>query len=305
MTTQPAVSVVIATHHRPALLRRAVESVLAQAYAGELEVLVVFDACSPFEPVESVPTGRTVRVMENTRTRGLAGARNTGIVAATHDVIAFLDDDDVWLPGKLAAQLPILAERSGTVLVGCGIVVDDGRRRHERLVPLRTVRHDDLLRDSFAGLHPSTFVIDRHALLSRVGLVDESIPGSYGEDYDLVLRIASAAPIAVVDRPLVLVSWTGQSYFFGQWATYAAGLEYLLAKHPGFRADRRAYGRITGQIAFSHASAGGRADAFTWVRASLSRSPTELRSWLALAIALRLVSSSRVVHVVQRMGRGI
>ena len=82
-------------------------------------------------------------------------------------------------------------------------------------------------------------------------MLDEQLPGSYGEDYDLLLRTARVAPIEVVNRPLVRVIWQGQSYFFGQWDQYATALEYLLRTRPETRKDRPAVGRILSQIAFA------------------------------------------------------
>ena len=71
---------------------------------GEIDVVVVFDRVKPdMSLVQSGP--RPVRVLANTRTPGLAGARNTGIVAATGELIAFCDDDDYWLPTKIASQV--------------------------------------------------------------------------------------------------------------------------------------------------------------------------------------------------------
>ncbi len=305
MAARPGVTVVVPTHRRPALMRRAVESVLAQEYDGDVEVIVVFDGCEPADPDVVVPPSRTVRTMANARTRGLAGARNTGIVAAAHDHVAFLDDDDHWLPGKLRAQMAVFEEHPEAVLVGTAIIADDGRRTHVRLVPMETVGYADLLRDRLAGLHSSTFVFPRAALLGPVGLVDEHLPGSYGEDWDLLLRTARAGPIRVVNRPLVSVSWSGGSYFLGRWAPYAEGLEYLLEQHPAFAEDRRAYGGIAGKIAFATAAAGRRPAALAWARRSLRHDPTEPRSWLAVVVALRLLSADRVVRLVQRVGRGI
>src|SRR5690242_16188801 len=102
------VTVVIPTHNRPALMRRALSSVLAQDYAGGIEVIVVFDRSEPEYSLERDATSRRVRVLSNSRTPGLAGSRNTGILAATSDYVAFLDDDDVWLPSKLARQMSAL-----------------------------------------------------------------------------------------------------------------------------------------------------------------------------------------------------
>lgn len=307
MTHFPGVTTVVPTHDRPELMQRAVRSVLEQDYEGDVEVIVVFDACEPFDPPLDVPPGRKVRVMTNERSRGLAGARNTGILAASHDYVAFLDDDDHWLPGKLMAQMERFADAEPPVLVGSAMRVDDGRRLFDRLVPRERVRHQDLLRDRMAGLHSSTFVFRRDALLGPIGLVDEELPGSYGEDYDLLLRTSQVGSILVVNRPLVQVRWAGvgHSYFFGQWLAYAAGLEYLLGRHPGFRQDSRALGRICGQIAFARAAGGERRRALGWVGRSLNQDVRQKKAWLALGIALRLLPAGFVVSAVQRRGKGI
>ena len=254
--SSPPVTAIIPTHKRPQLMRRALQSVLGQTYDGDIEVIVVFDACEPELPSVSLSPNRSVRALVNHRTRGLAGARNTGIVDASHEFVAFLDDDDYWLPDKLAAQMALSRQRPDAVLIGTAMTVESADRRHERLLPSGTITHADLLRNRLAGLHSSSFVFRRDALLGDVGLVDEDLPGSYGEDYDLLLRTAKVAPVEVVNRPLVMVTWQGQSFFFGKWDQYATALEYLLTVHPEFSLDRRALGRIESQIAFARASAG-------------------------------------------------
>ncbi|WP_168929503.1 glycosyltransferase family 2 protein [Nocardioides sp. GY 10113] len=305
MSRPAAVSVVVPTHNRPELMRRAVASVLAQEYDGEIEVIVVFDACEIEAPEVDVPEGRTLRVVANQRSRGLAGARNTGILEASHEFVAFLDDDDYWLPGKLAAQMPLFDESPRSVLVGTAAVFDDGEHQHDRPVPTDLVTHAELLRDRMAGLHSSTFVLRRAAMLGGLGLVDEELPGSYGEDYDLLLRSAWIAPIPVANEPLVSVTWSQDSYFFGRWGAYAEGLEYLCAEHPGFQTDRKAHGRIAGQIAFAHAADGDGSEARTWVGRAVRYEPIQVKAWLALAVSLRLVSVPWVVSEIQRRGRGI
>ncbi len=305
MPELPAVTAVVPTHNRPEMMRRAVQSILDQDYDGDVEVIVVFDACEPFDPVDDVPAGRKVRTVVNSRSRGLAGARNTGIDAASFDYVAFLDDDDYWLPGKLSAQMPFFTEAEPPVLVGTAMLVDDGRRTFERLVPVEHVTHAALLRDRMAGLHSSTFVFDRAALIGPIGMVDEDLPGGYGEDYDLLLRTAGVGPIMVVNRPLVSVTWAGQSYFFGRWGAYAEGLEYLLQRHPEFATERTSFARLCGQIAFARAAHGQRRAAWPWIRRSLTHDPRELRSWLAAGIALRVLSAPWAVREVQKRGKGI
>ncbi len=305
VTDLPAVTAVVPTHNRPEMMQRAVQSILDQDYDADVEVIVVFDACEPFDPPVDVPARRKVRTVVNTRSRGLAGARNTGIDAASFDYVAFLDDDDYWLPGKLSAQMERFTKPEPPVLVGTAMMVDDGQRTFDRLVPVEDVTYDALLRDRMAGLHSSTFVFDRAALTGPVGMVDESLPGGYGEDYDLLLRTAEVGRIEVVNRPLVSVTWAGQSYFFGRWGAYADGLEYLLARHPRFAEDRTSMARLCGQIAFARAAHGQRRAAWSWIARSLRNDVRELRSWLAAGIALRVLSAPWVVREVQKRGKGI
>ncbi len=303
--TLPPVTVVVPTHRRPELLREAVQSVVEQRYAGEIEVLVVFDACEPELPDLVLPARRRLRALTNDRTRGLAGARNTGILAASHELVAFLDDDDTWLADKLVPQVDLLQADPSLRLVGTAMRVDDGHATHVRLVPQSVVTHDDLVRDRLAGLHSSSFVFRRAALVDEIGLIDEDLPGAYGEDYDVLLTTAALGPIAVVNEPLVRVRWQGQSFFFGRWAQYAEALTYLLDKHDEITRVPAAAARISSQIAFAQAAAGQRAEARRTVASVLRRQPTNLRAWLALLISLRLASADRIGRVAQRFGKGI
>ncbi len=301
----PPVTAIVPTHRRPELMRAAVASILAQEYAGEIEVVVVFDACGPELPDVDVPEGRVLRAVVNDRVRGLAGARNSGILAARHDYIAFLDDDDHWLPGKLAAQMAVFDEHPSVGLVGTAMQVDDGRRTHDRPVPLTVVGHSDLVRDRIAGLHSSSFVFRRSVLVDGVGMIDEDLPGAYGEDYDVLLSTSRLAPIRLVNEPLVSVRWSGQSFFYGKWAQYAEGLTYILGKHPELSADPHAKARISSQIGFALAAAGRRGEARGWLRRSLRTQPLNVRAWLGLLISARLMSADAVAKVANLVGKGI
>ncbi len=85
----PSVSVVVATRDRPELLREAIASILGQDYEGHIEILVVHDRCEPDTSLEMESGNRRVRVLRNTRTPGLPGARNSGAAEATGDLLAF------------------------------------------------------------------------------------------------------------------------------------------------------------------------------------------------------------------------
>ena len=109
-TQKPLVSVVIPTYNRAALLADALASVDAQVGTGslfEVEIVVVDDASSD-ETAAVVQRHPSVRYIRHSTNRGGSAARNTGIAASTGSLIAFLDDDDLWLPNKLALQVPVL-----------------------------------------------------------------------------------------------------------------------------------------------------------------------------------------------------
>jgi len=296
----PSVGVVVPTRNRPQELRRALDAILAQEYPGTVEVAVVFDGCTSDPSIES----SNVRGVENVRTPGLAGARNTGILSLDTDLVAFCDDDDEWLPGKLDAQVrSLLANRAE--FVTCGVLVSYEGRSVPRLTGTSVVSHEQLIRSRMTMLHSSTFVIARTGLLETIGLLDESIPGAQGEDWDFLLRAARGRPILHVDRPLVRVFWSASSYFGRRWDTKIASLRWMLERHPELARERRAAARVYGQLAFAHAAQGETREALSWSGKTVLRSPLEPRSFIAAAVALRLVSSERVLATLHRRGRGV
>jgi glycosyltransferase involved in cell wall biosynthesis len=296
----PAVTVVIPTRDRPALLRTAVGAVLAQDYPGEVRCVVVHDGTEPDTMLES----DRVAVTGNVRSPGLAGARNTGIARADTELVAFCDDDDRWLPGKLSAQVAALRADPEARFVSCGIQVRYGDRLVERTLPGGRVTFAELLRDRLTELHPSTFLI-RRTLLDEIGLVDEELPGSYAEDYELLLRAARVAPIRSLPTVHVEVLWHQESYFAGRWATVSAALRRLLDSYPDFYGEPAGAARVTGQIAFAEAALGHRGQALRWAARTARLRPTEPRALLALAVASRAVTGERVVRELNSRGRGI
>jgi glycosyltransferase involved in cell wall biosynthesis len=296
------VSAVVATRDRPALLERAVRSILGQSYAGHIECVVVFDQSAPAALPVDVPAGRQLRLVANTRTPGLAGARNTGITSSDGALIAFCDDDDEWDADKLRMQAARL-ESSPAGFVACGVRIHHSGQVMARLPP-HSVALSQLVRERVTALHPSTFVVRRGAL-DDIGLVDEQIPGSYGEDYDWLLRAARLGPIVSVERPLVDVYWHEQSFFAERWQAIADALSYLLRKHPELHTDPHGLARIQGQIAFAQAALACRSQACRTSWHALRNNPLERRAYLALAVASGIVSAKSIVRHANRRGRGI
>ena len=176
------------TRNRWAMLEQALHSALGQE-AVEVEVIVVDEASSDgtSERLERFGDDRVSFVRHDTP-RGPAAARNAAIERARGEWIAFLDDDDLWAPGKLRTQLARAAAGGHGMSYTGRIEVDD------RLVALRTRRAADardlagkLLSNNTIG-GPSSVILERD-LLERIGGFDERLPPL--EDWDLWIRAAA------------------------------------------------------------------------------------------------------------------
>ena len=299
----PEVDVVIATRNRPELLRQAVGAVLAQDYPGPIHCLVVFDQSEPDRALEQRGINRTVRVTSNRRTPGLAGARNSGIVASASPYVAFCDDDDVWLPSKVRSQVAALHGSAALTSVS-GIIVEYEGRAVPRVPRAEDVTLARLVRNRVMEAHPSSVLVRRSALEGVIGLVDEHIPGSYGEDFDWILRAAQAGGFAVVEEPLVKVRW-GTSMFSQNWQTIIDSIDYSLDKHTVFHQDPLALGRLYGRRAFALAALGRRREGLRACWRTIRTSPKEKRAYLAAVVSLNLVSAQRLMDAAHKRGHGI
>lgn len=301
--TTPEVGVVLATHNRPELMRRALRSILAQNYAGRIRVVVVFDRSPPDMRLEQDEDGRIVSVCENTRTPGLAGARNTGIESLDTPLVAFCDDDDYWTPHKLSRQVVTL-QKSGAEFASTAMLVEYGDHRSQRLAESTSIRYADLLRSRMAMVHSSSFLMRRAALVDGIGLVDESIPESMCEDWDLLLRAAKRHPIAHLDEPLTVVQW-GESYFNERWSVKNTAHQWMLVHHPDILSSRVGAGRVFGQLAFGYAALGNRRESMRWAARAMRSHLLEPRAVLALLVVMRIVSDETVMRALQKRGHGI
>jgi glycosyltransferase involved in cell wall biosynthesis len=195
------VSVVIPTRNRIGMLRTALRSVLAQRDA-ELEVVVVDDGSSDGTVGELRGHGdRRVRLLEHPRPRGPNAARNTGARAASGSWVAFLDDDDVWAPDKLARQLAAARDsRRGWVYAGSVNV--DARLRviHGVPPPGPDAVTTSLPRFNAIPASASNVMIER-STFERLGGFDERLRAC--EEWDLWLRLLAQGQPACAAFPLV------------------------------------------------------------------------------------------------------
>ncbi|NDY43381.1 glycosyltransferase [Dissulfurirhabdus thermomarina] len=197
------VSVCLPTYNRRDLVAEAVASVLAQegVAPGDLEVLVVDDGSSDgtADLLEERFGGR-IRLIRRPN-GGDAAARNTALRAATGDVVAFQDSDDLWHPDKLHRQLRLLAHRPEVGLVYSPKRTVDlaGREVHPPRVRCHRGRVTAaLFREIFV---PTPAVVVRREVVDRVGGFDETLP--VASDYDYWLRASLVTDFDFVPEPLV------------------------------------------------------------------------------------------------------
>jgi glycosyltransferase involved in cell wall biosynthesis len=196
----PLISVILPTYNRGWIVTEAIESVLAQADVA-FELIVVDDGSTDDTPRLLESYGNRIRVLRQPN-RGVSAARNRGIRASTGALLAFLDSDDLWLPGKLAAQAAFFATHPDALIcqteetwIRRGLRVNPGRRhRKESGMIFERSLHLCLV-------SPSAVMI-RRQLLDRVGLFDEDLPAC--EDYDLWLRVSCRYPIHLIDAALTV-----------------------------------------------------------------------------------------------------
>src|SRR5688572_14275047 len=131
MGQHPGISVIIPTFNRAGRVILAIDSVLNQDYPPEAMQVVVVDDGSSDGTVERLRSryGNRICVFEQPN-QGPSAARNRGVEAARHRLVAFLDSDDQWLPSKLQKQASAM-ESSGAILsysnwtqAGCGSACD-------------------------------------------------------------------------------------------------------------------------------------------------------------------------------------
>jgi glycosyltransferase involved in cell wall biosynthesis len=197
---KPLVSVIIPTYNRGWVVQEAIDSVLDQDFR-DYELIVVDDGSNDNtqEILATYAEGITVLKQPN---QGVSAARNSGISAASGQLIAFLDSDDLWLPGKLSSQVNFFKENDDAVInqtqeiwVRNGVRVNPKKRHHKfsGMIFERSL--------ALCLVSPSAVMI-RKSLFDTVGVFDEQLPAC--EDYDLWLRISCRYPVYLIDIPLII-----------------------------------------------------------------------------------------------------
>ena len=216
----PRVSIIITTHNRPHLLRRAIQSARASG-CTDAEVIVVDDASSDDTAAVCKSLGGEINYVRVERNQGVAGARNIGIVTSRGEYLTFLDDDDTRLPGSLAMQVAKLdAVPEAAFIYAQAIVGDQNGRPGRGVRPTECPTGDIFLKLLTRNFIPCGTAVVRRSCLSRVGLLDNSIAGP--DDWDLWIRLAELFPVIAVTEPVII--WRQSNPTSGQGTSQTARL---------------------------------------------------------------------------------
>ena len=260
VTGRPLFSVVIPTRDRPQFVREAVGSVLAQT-VSDYEVIVVNDGGSAVTGLGNDPR---IRIVELPVGRGPASARNEGLERAVGEYVAFLDDDDLWLPSRL--ELAVQGLRSAPV-AGClnGWLGDPDHR---------TAWSPRLLRQVDHPLHLGCV-----AVLRRIApRFDPKYLAC--EDVDWWIRLSSSQRVTIVPAiGYLLRSHDGARGVHGRESRLRFSRQLLLDHEDYYRTHRRARAYRLKRIGLRELARGDRTAARQAFRESLRASPSARTAW--------------------------
>jgi len=200
------VSVIIPAYNAAATIVRALDSVRAQR--GVNFEIIVIDDCSKDDTrqivLSNIQPDERISLLDMPANGGASAARNTGIRSARGRFVAFLDADDIWLPGKLEKQLAAIRTDNAITLVSCNsrLISLEGQHLKEGHMNRPPVQGGDawktLLKYNFL---PTPTVLTYTSLVQSVGGFNESLV--VGEDLDLWIRLGLHGKVAVLPEILV------------------------------------------------------------------------------------------------------
>jgi glycosyltransferase involved in cell wall biosynthesis len=289
----PEASVILTTRNRRELLERTLASALGQA-GVDLEVIVVDDHSSDgtAEYLRSLTDDR-LEVIRQPERRGVSAARNEGIAAARGTWLAFLDDDDSWMPNRLRATIDVAGREGADYAYGAIKVVDGSGHELYVDVPAPPEGIDEALRSPGSLGGPSA-VIARADFVREVGGFDPEL--AYVADWDMWLRFAASGRGARCPEVLVAYAQHEGSMLFSDPRAIGRELERFRERYPDIGREPAAFLRW---IAYLHRGEGRRlaASRAYFEAARVGRDP------IALLKAVLVLAGERPMRLARRIAR--
>ncbi len=228
----PRISVILPTHNRLVLFRRALASVLSQTYEN-FDVWVIDNACSDGTPeyLAGLTDSRVHSLRLNTYC-GVSAARNAAIARAQGEFFAFQDDDDIWLPDKLEKQLARLQsapDHVGLCLAGYIRLVPNASRNCYSAKDFAQVNFSRVQGLVSMGAIATPAWLVRSELVRRVGGFDEDMPAR--NDWELALRLSDVCSFCYIEEPLFIQDQRHATSMASNEGRVAAGVRRVLHKH--------------------------------------------------------------------------
>ena len=203
------VTVVLTTYNRPELLIRAFESILDQTYKPKQ--IIVVDDCSDQNTSDIIKNylPGNVNYIKHNKNRGLAAARNTGLYESSEKLVAYLDDDDVWLPGRLEAQIKLWEslDRETKKKIACiqvgGEIIDSKNNLLDVYLPFNEGNLKDSIINFGTGTISSCFLFIKEKLV-EVGGFDEHLISGIDDDIWMSLATSGYSNI-IISNPFVQI----------------------------------------------------------------------------------------------------
>lgn len=237
----PKVSVIIPTYNRADLLRTAISSALNQTFS-DFEIVVVDDRSTDHtqDIIKSFKDNR-IKYILNTGKKGPSAARNSAILMSKSEYIAFLDDDDEWLPEKLHRQVELI-DQSGSDVCGVHTNIIKKRKETGKIIfhdrGTKKLKGNLLDQLSVGGLMITPTILLRKKCLDQIGLFDETI--SYMEDRDLWIRLSMKWDFEYIPDPLVIVYLHEKEHLSTNIEAQVLGKEALYNRYPSlFKKNRK------------------------------------------------------------------
>lgn len=232
------VSSIITTHNRLELLKRAVDSVINQTYPN-IELIIVDDHSTDgtkewcIQLSQSFDNIKYIHVPEE-QSRGGNYARNLGIKNSNGVYVAFLDDDDQWLPDKITLQVELITRKKCDFVYGNRIVEVVDSNGFSKFYPskLNPKYEGDVSQIILTDIFTTTsLILVRKKVFDLVGLFDEEL--KFWQEYELSIRIAQVSPFFAVHQPLIYyrVDQSDNHRLTNKYFGWKNAVNYIRRKH--------------------------------------------------------------------------